>query len=353
MNIDSFLHSGSCVSIGNNRLLIGWGPRTWVKHPPHNDGCLSPSFYFPDFFLQNPTPWFYHEHWQETTPKELLQQLGTASKQNPIQWQKPYRELFFQTFADLQKRFASQELFKAVPFAFDSSATKMDPSRLHYHLIHLLHYISSSSVLHPYGFWGEEEGMLGATPEILFSLNEEKHLLETIALAGTYSRQLDKNQLMKNPKELSEHQLVVDGIKESLASFGEVSIGQLRVLELPTLYHLMTPIHATITKKNSIEDIVLALHPTPALGAFPRQAGLKWLKDLQNRIDRHRFGAPVGVAHQNGRQAHCWVAIRNIQWNRQGLLLGAGCGVIPASQPEKEWNEIELKMHAIKQMLSI
>ena len=92
------------------------------------------------------------------------------------------------------------------------------------------------------------------------------------------------------------------------------------------------------------------MHPTPALGAFPRRPGMEWLKEYQQKIDRRRFGAPVGYAIEDA-QAKCYVAIRNVQWTKNQMLLAAGCGIVATSQYDAEWAEIKLKLQAIKEML--
>jgi isochorismate synthase EntC len=35
------------------------------------------------------------------------------------------------------------------------------------------------------------------------------------------------------------------------------------------------------------------------------------------------------------------------------MMIGAGCGVVAESQMRNEWNEINLKMQSIKEMLGI
>lgn len=315
----------------------------------HSDPS-APSFYFPDFFLSNTAPWFQHEHWQEISQEALSDLIQPSTEAKSIAWKQPNETLFLQSFADIQARLASKELRKAVPFAFALSAESMTSSLFHRSFGHIIHYIQSHP-LHLYGFWDRDEGILGATPELLFSM--ESSVLHTVALAGTYSKSASKSALLQDPKELHEHQLVVDGIKEGLEPFSSVSAGKVSVLELPTLYHLMTPIEARLHDAVSFDAVVKALHPTPALGAFPRPAGMRWLKSFRAEVDRGRFGAPAGVVYAGGAKAQCWVAIRNVQWNRDGLALGAGCGVVPASQPNKEWAEINLKLDAIKRMLAL
>lgn len=349
MIISEFLRCGTLVCIGDGKLLIGWGQRQWTQTPSPD---ATPSFYFPDFFLQGRNPWFQHPHWQKIGIAELANQLTSIPTHSPLPWETSGKQFFLDTVADLKERFKTQELSKAVPFTFATSNNTMTISFLHHCLNHLLHYVQSA-FLNPYGFWDESEGMLGATPELLCSLSPTTpSLLKTVALAGTQSKSSPPDLLQSNPKEQYEHRLVVEGICQSLAPFGMTTVQPQSVLELPTLYHLMTPIETSLKENTSLETVVRALHPTPALGAFPREPGTLWLRSIQHQIDRRRFGAPVGFS-LNENTSYCWVAIRNAQWNEKGISIGAGCGIVPESDPEKEWNELMLKINATKKVLGI
>jgi menaquinone-specific isochorismate synthase len=99
------------------------------------------------------------------------------------------------------------------------------------------------------------------------------------------------------------------------------------------------------------DQVTQLIHPTPALGAYPRVEGMKWLREFDREMPRERFGAPVGYTRKG--ESTCYVAIRNVQWKDFQLKLGAGCGIVPASQFESEWNEILLKLKSIKNILAL
>lgn len=369
MNIDnSFLDSGSLICIGNNQLLIGQGLRTWSTLPQFSgpSRSINPSFYFPDFFLTAPNPWFTHVSSKEVSIDDLIHSIHALIPQTPhlkpkLDWQNTYQPHFAQTFADLQVRFTTDDpnkkLQKAVPFIFETVQQSMDKSLLAWALTHLLNYARTQPV-YLYGYWDQNQGILGATPEILFSLekdpNSSPSIIRTKAVAGTARSPEQLNQLLDNPKERHEHQLVIDGINTSLQYFGKVIHGTTSVLDLPGLAHLVTPIEVHIHRHLppvDYEAAVRALHPTPALGASPKHVGQQWLNNYQTLIDRRRFGAPVGF--QTHDMSQCYVAIRNIQWDRSSISIGAGCGVVPESQLNNEWHEIQAKICAIKNMMGL
>ena len=238
-----------------------------------------------------------------------------------------------------------------MPFVMEKAASAMTAEQLTTSLISVLNYALANPAF-LYGFWDKSEGILGAAPELLFRLDENKKLA-TVACAGTASGNTHPESLLNDPKERREHQLVVQGILESLNPFGRAHLGAITVLKLSRLMHLLTPITIELKAMPSFETIVRALHPTPALGAFPRDRGMMWLKDYQQKIDRRRFGAPAGYLLPHSNQACCYVSIRNLQWSDNGMLLSAGCGIVAESSCDREWGEINLKLHAIKEMLAL
>jgi menaquinone-specific isochorismate synthase len=246
-------------------------------------------------------------------------------------------------------KFSSGELQKAVPYIFESTPHTMTRPQLLLSLKCLLNYIIKYPA-YVYGFWGGSKGILGATPEILFRL-KEKNLLETIACAGTAKP--EDVETMLSTKNRHEHQLVVDGLTTSLTPYGKMQIHPIVPLALPGITHLTTPISIALNSKPDFIHLVETLHPTPALGAYPRHAGMKWLRTYARKIRRLRFGAPAGYFNPTSEENCCCVSIRNVQWDAQQMRIGAGCGVVQASCARAEWEEICLKLFATKEMLCL
>lgn len=341
MQKDRFLDCGAIIDSGNDTCILGWGERTWMEKPTDEI-----SFYFPDFFLQSKKPWFTHEFTTEIKKDELLELLTIDNKisHTSITWINIAKPKFQNAFEDLQTKFQSNILQKAVPYIFEESSGNLN---LLQSLRSLLIYTKKYPVF-AYGFWSNDEGMLGATPELLFQISDNQ--LETVACAGTCTIE-EADEILHDQKQLHEHNLVVEGIRESLSTLGQFKKGELRVQKYTKLCHLITPITVQLDTPVSADQVTQLLHPTPALGAYPRQEGMRWLSAFNQVMPRDRFGAPVGYSYKG--KSTCYVAIRNIQWKGYHLKLGAGCGIVPASQCESEWNEILLKIKSIKDILSV
>lgn len=346
-DLEEWLNTGALMSTGPDQLLIAYGKRSSLRTPDKH----AESFYCPDFFLSEAMPWSVYEFCHEVNSKELIHILESIVAKEvliPLDWILPDRAQFRKTFKDIQEQFAKGNLLKAVPYVFYKNTSMMTFKRLALSLLNAIRYAETESV-YLYGNWNENGGILGATPEILFSITKEEKYLQTMACAGTCPSN-DSNMLLQDPKQRKEHQLVVDEICASLAPFGILNVGQITLLNLPTLSHLITPIRLEFCRDVTFDALVSAIHPTPALGAFPRKGGLEWLKHYQTIMNRERFGAPIGYIRSDG-TANCFVAIRNVQWNHSGLAIGTGCGIIPESNFEQEWQEINLKFHSIKRIL--
>lgn len=350
-SLSDWLEQGVILSQGNGKILLGWGTLQWIPKP-HADQI---SFYFPDFFLENSSPWLVPAQCCSIAATDLLSQLEHTELPcetiEPILWELPDKTRFSQAFYELQKLFLTTPLEKAVLYGCSRSAQQITAAHRKQALIKILQD-SLAFPLHVYGFWkGSQEGILGATPEVLFRHDSNASgRLYTMALAGTQKNNKAVLSMMKNPKLLHEHGVVVEDIRSRLALLGAVSMEKLQILQLPLLSHLYTPLSVQLSTTPPFDKLVNALHPTPALGGFPRQAAVNWLKKFNTHLPRGRFGAPVGCLNPHLNEYKCYVAIRNITWDRQGITMGAGCGIVAQSHFETEWEEFLLKTQSIKRL---
>jgi menaquinone-specific isochorismate synthase len=343
---EKFLFSGAVMSLDSKMLLVQWGDKSWHAQPEgHSAGVL----YFPDFFLTSPHPWCTHPYSLVMDAHSLQQQLQGLflDKASPFSWDPIGLNAFKDPFGCLHSALTDGLIKKGVPYVFQTASATLSSRQIRDSLLNLLrNYSHSPSYL--YGFWGPNEGVLGLTPELLCRYDLESLSLETMALAGTIPSG-DEAFLDKDEKITAEHHWVVEGIKETLAPLGIPSISKKEILRLPHLSHLLTHIRTKLHRPEPISKIIESLHPTPALGGYPKESVFPLLQELAVKVPRGRYGAPVGVLY--GSQAHCYVGIRNIQWDGACARIGAGCGIVKESELNKEWEEIQWKLHAIQQML--
>ena len=194
---------------------------------------------------------------------------------------------------------------------------------------------------------------LGATPELLVSLRDRT--VETAAVAGSAARHVDPARdqalgaaLLSDPKERREHALVVRALEVGLRPLcAELRVGgEPSLLRLPNVQHMHTAIGGALRDGATALDVAQRLHPTPAVGGFPRDRALPLLRRAE-RFDRGWFGGPLGWMDAQG-DGEFVVAIRSALVQGAGAQLYAGCGIVAGSDPEREYQESHLKMQPMR-----
>lgn len=200
---------------------------------------------------------------------------------------------------------------------------------------------------------------IGASPERLASFNNGTFLTE--GLAGSISRGKSAMEdaslahtLLNSPKDREEHNFVVQAIDDNLKPYTDrvEHPKQPQIKKLQNVQHLFTPIRATIKDGVEIHELVQQLHPTPAVGGYPRDESVPYIQEIE-QIDRGWYSAPVGWFNLKG-SGEFAVAIRSALLHDNKAELFAGCGIVSDSDPEKEWKETLLKfvplMDALNQL---
>lgn len=198
---------------------------------------------------------------------------------------------------------------------------------------------------------------IGATPERLASF--ESGVFKTEGLAGSTSRGKSASEdaalaqsLMQSEKDLEEHQFVVRAIDDSLApySYRVEHPNQPLIKKLNNVQHLFTPISASIKDGVQIHELLSQLHPTPAVGGYPKERAIPYIQEIE-QIERGWYSAPVGWFNLNGCGEFA-VAIRSALIHKNKAHLFAGCGIVENSDPESEWRETLMKFQPMTSALN-
>ncbi len=193
-----------------------------------------------------------------------------------------------------------------------------------------------------------DDALLGASPERLLTLREG--LLRTDALAGTRPSGAEASELLTSVKDRHEHELVVETITHVLHQVGLCPHRPRhpRLARHGGLAHLHTPITAVLRGQSPLA-LAEALHPTPAVAGLPRREAMAWLRSLE-LFERGHYAAPIGWIDSQG-DSELRVAIR-CGLMRQGTLeITAGAGLVRGSVPEREEQEVALKLRVLRDQL--
>ena len=196
-----------------------------------------------------------------------------------------------------------------------------------------------------------EAGFLGAPPERLVALTGDT--VETEALAGSVARgetpQADEElaaHLRDSEKIQREHRVVVDTICDQLAPLATaVTVDEQTIRKLTNIQHVQTPIRARMADGVHVLDVVEALHPTPAVGGLPPDAAFETIREAET-FDRGWYAAPVGWFDAAG-DGEFAVGIRSAVTAGDRATLFAGNGIVAESDPDEEWDEVELKYRPV------
>jgi len=191
----------------------------------------------------------------------------------------------------------------------------------------------------------------GATPERLVS--RDGRTVRTEALAGSTGRgdtptedEWLARELRDSEKDAHEHDLVVEAIREQLEPYAtSVSTGDRTVRKLATVQHLQTPVTADLAEDDHVLTLVEALHPTPAVGGLPPDLALETIKETE-AFERGWYASPVGWFDAAGNGTFA-VAIRSAVANGNTATLFAGNGIVADSDPDREWDEVQLKYRPV------
>jgi len=184
---------------------------------------------------------------------------------------------------------------------------------------------------------------IGATPEILIKQNGNNY--STMALAGT--KIISKKNDFRI-KEIEEQKIIVDYITDFLKVRNlQYHILNQEKFKSGDLVHLCTSINFKAPPEWRFE-IARELHPTPAVGGFPKQEGLKFLYKMEN-YPREIYSGYLGFFDKQNMDL--FVNIRCMQWFPEYAMIYAGAGITLDSDPLSEWEETENKIKVISKVL--
>ncbi|HET7466548.1 MAG TPA: isochorismate synthase [Candidatus Dormibacteraeota bacterium] len=197
----------------------------------------------------------------------------------------------------------------------------------------------------------------GASPELL--IRRTGAHAHAQPMAGSVARGASEaederlaEQLRASNKDAAEHDVVSRFVVDALRPFARsVAARPPEVVRFTNIQHLATSVDAELSAPPADAlDLAAALHPTPAVGGWPRDAADRIIDDLES-MERGWYAGAVGWTDGNG-DGEFAVALRcGLLWE-DGARLYAGVGVMPDSDPARELEETDLKFKALLSALT-
>ena len=194
----------------------------------------------------------------------------------------------------------------------------------------------------------KEAAFMGTTPERLFF--REARSFRSEVIAGTRGRSDDEVEdarlsaaLLASEKDQREHDIVRKAMRQKLHLLCDALQvqEQAELLKLERKQHLISPIEGVLSEGRSDADLLDRLHPTPAVGGYPRENALREIPQLEP-FCRGWYAAPVGWVSEDASEFA--VAIRSGLVQGRKVSVYSGAGIVQGSVPKEEWDEIENKI---------
>lgn len=202
------------------------------------------------------------------------------------------------------------------------------------------------------------ESWLGATPETLVSIDSEG-IFKTTSLAATQlSQNNNTDQKLSDvrwgQKEIQEQALVSRYIVEC---FKKIRLREYyekgpRTVQAGNLYHLRTDFEVDTFEVNFPElgSVMLKLlHPTSAVCGTPKEPALQFIRAVEG-YDRSFYSGYLGPVKVN-QETSLFVNLRTLRLSNGVATLFAGAGITEDSNPEREWEETDMKCDTLLRVL--
>lgn len=204
-----------------------------------------------------------------------------------------------------------------------------------------------------------DKKIIGASPELLFSLRDGE--MATRPLAGTSKRgktdkedQLLARKLLHDPKEQAEHKMLVDMHRNDIgrvANFGTVKVRELmNIKRFSHVQHISSEIVGQI---RSDEDMFSGLASNFPMGTASGTPKIETIKIIDKNEPNGRGPYAGGVGHF-GFNGDCTFALtlRSLFISGTDAYAQTSGGIVADSIPEKEYEEIQNKLAAMREVLS-
>ncbi|MET3574132.1 anthranilate synthase component I family protein [Bhargavaea ullalensis] len=261
------------------------------------------------------------------------------------------RESFEEAVRKVKQHIADGELYQAVlsrelrapfagdPFSLFRQLRKQNPS--------------------PYMYFIDlgETVIAGTSPESLVKVKDG--VLSMNPIAGTRSRGTDSDEdrvleadLRQDPKELAEHDMLVDLGRNDIAAAAEP--GTVRVTAYQELVkyehvmHLVSEVEGKLRRDADAFDAIVSCLPAGTVTGAPKRRAMALIDELEPS-PRGLYGGSVGYIGFNGNMDMA-LAIRTFFIQDGEASVRAGAGIVFDSKPEAEFMETVNKARSLMEV---
>lgn len=200
--------------------------------------------------------------------------------------------------------------------------------------------------------------LFGSSPEAQLTIKKGEATIYPIA--GTFKRTGDMEkdemiaeELKNDPKESAEHVMLVDLARNDLSRHcTNVKVKSYKEAQYYShIIHLVSQVSGKLHPTANPFDVVGDTYPAGTLSGAPKHKALT-LIDRYEGLQRSYYSGAIGYMGFNGDFNHA-IMIRSFLSKRNILHYQAGAGIVLDSDPEKELQEVNNKIAALRRALEI
>lgn len=212
----------------------------------------------------------------------------------------------------------------------------------------------------PYLFYFDygDYKLMGSSPESQLIVKDGKAVVHPIA--GTFKRTgndaTDKElalALENDPKETAEHVMLVDLARNDLSRMcTDVTVTEYKKVNYYShVIHLVSEVTGNVSASSNPFRLLAISFPAGTLSGAPKFKAMQ-LIDQNEPTCRSYYGGAIGSMGFDGSCNHA-IMIRTFLSKNNTLTCQAGAGVVAASKPESELQEVNNKLNALKQAIAL
>ncbi len=252
----------------------------------------------------------------------------------------------------LKKEIIAGNIFQAVP----SRRLQLECETGALEIYRRLRQVNPSPYL-LYIDFGDKQ-LVGSSPESLVRVREGVASIRPIA--GTRRRGKNaaedeelKQNLLGDHKECSEHLMLVDLARNDLGRVcksGTVQVTRYMDCEyFSHVMHLVSDVQGTVKENIKQIQVLRSAFPAGTVSGSPKISAIEILSRLE-KIKRRFYAGAIGYLQTSGDLDFC-IGIRCALKQETTWTLQAGGGIVYDSQPDREWEETNEKLGALRAVI--
>ena len=212
----------------------------------------------------------------------------------------------------------------------------------------------------PYLFYFDygDYRLMGSSPEAQLVIQQGRAMIHPIA--GTIKRTGEEqedarraNELLNDPKENAEHVMLVDLARNDLSRIcTDVQVSRFREVQYYShVIHLVSEVTGRLEADANPFEVLSKTFPAGTLSGAPKFKAVQLINQYEPS-SRGFYGGAIGFVGFNGSCNHA-IMIRTLLSRDGHLVLQAGAGIVAASEPEKELQEVNQKLEALNKAINM